>query len=201
MIRALAVILWANILAFGGQAQTPELLIQTLLEAARNGDVEAFLSGLTAESRKTASDSFANEAALRQARDEFKKALDERFGGGATIIEDPLIDLRTVIGRLAAAEVVGRQNKPDGSVELKVKTSIRAQGGETVSRDETLVMRQEGGRWRLLLGFAPPGTIAAERKTAAERITREVREGKYKDRIEAMIALDNAWTRREGSAK
>ena len=197
----MAVVLLANILAFGWQAQTPEQLIQNLLEAARKGDVETFLTGLTAESRKAATDSFANEAALRQARDEFKKALDERFGAGATVIEDTPIDLKTAIARLASAEIVGRQSKPDGSVELKVRTSTRTDGGETVSREETQVVRREAGVWKLAVGFAPPGTIAAEWKAAFERITREVREGKYKDRIEAMVALDNSLTRREGSAK
>jgi hypothetical protein len=185
----------------GAPAQTPDQLIKNLVEAARKGDVEGFLSGLTEGSRKAVTESVANRSALRQALEDFEKALDERFGRGAEVLATPQDDLKTAIGRLAGAEVISQAERPDGSVELRVKTAIKVEDEHTVNREDTLVARREGGDWKLALGFAADRGMTAERKAAAGRIAREVRDGKYKDRLAAMLALADAWARKEGPTK
>ena len=52
---------------------------------------------------------------------------------------------------------------------------------------------------RLALGIAPSDKLTQARKLAAERIIQAVREGKYKDRLSAMLALGNAWNNEGGS--
>jgi hypothetical protein len=198
----MTVILCVSPSVFAGEpARTPDQLIKNLVEAARKGDVEGFLSGLTEGSRKALTESVANRSALRQALDDFEKALDERFGGGAEVLATPQDDLKTAIGRLAGAEVISQAERPDGSVELRVKTAIKVDGERTVNREDTLVARREGGDWKLALGFAADGGMTAERKAVAGRIAREVRDGKYKDRLAAMSALADAWARKEGPSK
>lgn len=199
---ALAVLLLGPVIvSAGAPAETPEQLIRHLAGAAQRGDVEDFLSGLTADSRKALKESLANQASLHQARDEFQKALDERFGRGAGTLEEPPEGLRAAIGPLAAAEFVGQKKRADGSVEVRVKTATPTGGGQATGREGTLVARQEGGAWVLELGFPADGGKAAARKTAADQITRDVRAGKYHDRLSAMIALADAWTKKEGSEK
>jgi hypothetical protein len=73
-----------------------------------------------------------------------------------------------------------------------VKSTFKADGGKTVEREDTLLARQEDGGWKLILGYPPRGVTAAQ-KAAAARVTREVRDGRYKDRLAAMVALANAW--------
>jgi hypothetical protein len=200
---AMAVVLLCPtiVVAAGAPAETPEQLIRDLAGAARRGDVEGFLAGLTADSRKALKDSLANQAALRQARDEFQKALDERFGRSAGALEEPAEDLAAAIAPLAAAEFLGQKTRTDGSVDVRVKTVLKAEDGKTTSHEDTLVARREGGAWVLALGFTTGGGKAAARKAAADKITQDVRAGKYQDRLSAMVALANAWTRKEGSEK
>jgi hypothetical protein len=178
-------------------ARTPEQLIKSLIEAARRGDVEGFLGGLTVDSRKALTESVAGQATLRQAGEEFQKALDERFGKGTKTLAAAPEDLKAALGHLVAAEVVSQKKRPDGSVELQVKTSVKDDGGRVVSHEDSLVAREEGGSWKLALGFAADGKVVAQMKAAAEQITQEVLKGTYKDRLSAMVALANAWARKE----
>lgn len=183
-----------------GPAKEPDQLIQDLLKAAQKGDVDSFLSGLTEESRRAVQESYANQNSFLQALQEFEKALNEKFGEGEELLMDPPNDLKAAIARLASAEVMTQKTRPDGSIELRVKTSIKMEDGSTISREDPLIARQEGGGWKLWLGFAPDGKIAGEKIEAAQQLTQEVRAGKYKDRVSAMIALANAWSPK-GSAK
>ncbi len=185
-------------LAAGARAAAPEDLVKDLLAAAQSGDVDGFLSGLTTDSRQALIEAVAHQAALSRALEQFQQALDERFGAGAEMLASPPDDLQAALARFANAEVIGQREAPDGAVELHVKTSLKTGNGETITREEMLVARQEDGAWKLVLGFAANGKLAAERGAAAERIVQEVRDGKHKDRLSAMIALANAWTKKKG---
>jgi len=181
------------------QSTTPEELITNLQDAAHKGDVDAFLSGLTAESRKAVEKSYADRPLLRQTQDEFRKALDERFGQGTAFVRSGDGDLRAAIGRLAPAEVVSKKDRTDGSVELQVKTTIKTDGDKTTSREDTLVALKEDGAWKLVLGFPADRSDAGQIRATVERFAADVRSGKYQDRMAAMLALDKALAPKEGN--
>lgn len=182
------------------QSATPEQLIADLQEAARKGDIEGFLSGLTAESRKIVEKSYADRPLSRHAQEEFRRALDERFGKGAEMLTAPEDDLRTAIGRIVSAEVVSKKDGPDGSVEFEVKTTVNTGDEKTATREDTLVARKEDGAWKLALrGFPADRRDADQIKATIERFTADVRNGKYPDRMAAMLALDNALIGKEGN--
>jgi hypothetical protein len=197
VITLLSVWLLATAIVNG---QTADQVVKNLLTAAQNGDADRFLSGLTAESRRAVTESLAGEAELRTVGEDFRKALDETFGAGTGALAVPPDDLRAALGRLAGAEILRQERRPDGSLEVRVKTALKTEDGRTISQEETLVFRQERGGWRLALGLASDGRIVTERKAAAEQIIKEVHEGRYKDRLSAMLALANAW-RTVGSTK
>jgi hypothetical protein len=182
------------------QAADPAQVVQRMIEAARRGDVEEFLSGLTAESRKTVEESYAGSAALREARTAFDRALDERFGAGGKMLEEPPPDLKAAIGRLKGAEVLEAKPGPAGTTLLRVRTTLQVDES-TVSREDNLVLQKEKGAWRLALGFVPDGGRLQEQKAAIERITAEVRGGAHKDRVAAMVALANALERKEETGR
>lgn len=191
-----ASLLFSPVLVFAGsEAKNADQLINKLLEAAQTGDVESFLSGLTMESRKRVVAAYAYQASIRKIQETFQDALNQRFGQGAEVLTSPADDLKVAIGHLASAEVISQTPRSDGCLALEVKTLLNMENGQTLSRPDTLLVCQEEGAWKLLLGFAGDGENARERKAAAERIIREVRDGKYHDRISAMLAMGNAWIR------
>jgi len=181
------------------QSSTPEQLIADLQQAAGKGDVEGFLSGLTAESRKIVEKSYADRPVLRQAQEEFRTALDERFGKGTELVMAPEKDLRMAIGRIVSAEVVSKKDGAEGSVELQVKTTVKSGDEKTATREYTLVARKEDGAWKLAPGFPADRRDADQIKATIERFTTDVRNGKYADRMAAMLALDNALIGKEGN--
>jgi hypothetical protein len=181
-------------------ARTPEQVLENLVQAAQKGDVEEVLSCMTADSRQAVTESFVRQAALRKAGESFRAALEARFGKGAEMLTAPPDDLATAVGRLAAAEIVAKTARPDGSVELQVKTSIR-QDGQMVTREERVHVVRERGSWKLSLGFAPDRNRAAQQETAAEQIRQRIQQGEYKDPLSAMVALDQAWAPQKGSGK
>ena len=128
------------------------------------------------------------EGAARCARSEIRR-------GGATLA-DPPDDLRTALSRLAAADVVGQSKKPDGSVELRVRTSIKD------ARQDRRARRRAGappGERRLEAGSGSTDGAAATRAIAAiRRTTERVRRGELKDRVSALIALGNGLSEKAG---
>lgn len=177
----------------------PEALVAELQRAANDRDVESFLSYLTAESRRAVEASYAESVSVRNAQAEFEKVLDEKFGKGTEWIADaePADDLNTTITRISRVELLSKTETADGSVTLKVRTTIKTDGDRTTSFEETVGARQENGEWKLSLGF-PETSFDSERiKKDIERIIGEVRTGKYDDRVAAMIAVDNAMRREE----
>jgi len=178
-------------------AKTPEQLIGNLLAAAHSGDTDGFLSLLAANSRDALTQSIANQAPARHAYETFLQALDSRFGQGTTMLSEPPDDLKTALSRLVEAQVLSQKPGEHGEVELRVKTTIKTPSGKTAMREETLLALQEAGGWKLVVGFPNDGALAAAEIAAAERITQEVRDGKYPDRQAAMIALADAWAEKE----
>lgn len=173
-------------------SDSPEHLVAELQKTARAGDAESFLSGLTRESREVVEKSYADRDMLGRSQIEFQKALDEKFGGGGTesftVFAD---DLRTAINRIATLEVVSKKEAADGSVELKLRTTVKIDGDKATTIENTVAARKEDGVWKLSLGFPEKRLDAARIKADIERITAEVRNGKFEDRVAAMIALDN----------
>ncbi len=182
-------------------AATPEQLVANLIAAAQKGDVDGYLANLTADSRKALSESSANRDALRAAEENFRNALDQRFGASAEVITSPPEDMKAALGALAGAEVLGKTPSPGGAVQIRVKTSLRTADGRMVTREDTLAARREGGAWRLVLGLAPDGQRAAAQLAAIKQVTEKVKSGEYKDRESAMIALSDAESAKGGAAK
>jgi hypothetical protein len=178
-------------------AASPASLVQAQAAAAQKQDVDGFLAGLTSSSRQALNEAVARRAALAEAHRDLRAALDEKFGQGTPTLAAPPDDLRAALARLAAAEVVGQSKRPDGSVELRVRTSIKPPTGKVVVRDEVLVARQEKGAWKLVLGFTD-GKLATQAIAAIRRVTERVRKGDFKDRVAAMVAADDASSGKEG---
>lgn len=176
---------------------TPDQSIRNLVEAAQKSDVEGFLSGLTADSRRAVEESHSGEILILQKQEEFRKALDRQFGEGSDFISDPPDTLAATVKRLVSAEIVSQKQKPDGSAEVQVKSVFATESTETASFENTLVVRKEGGEWKLWLGFPAAGRDAAKTAAVVERLTKEVNEGKYKDRGSAMLELDKALMTKE----
>ena len=189
ILAALALWCWAPADA-AEPAGTPASLVQAQLESAHKQDVDGYLAGLTTASRRALNEAVARQATLRAAEREFRAALDQKFGAAPAMLEDPPEDLPAALSRLVAAEVVGTTRKPDGSAEVRVRTSIKGKDGKVIVREEVLVARQENGAWKLVLGFTD-GAAATQANAALRRVTEQVRKGELKDRHAAMIALDN----------
>ncbi|HVF30851.1 MAG TPA: hypothetical protein VNA22_07770 [Pyrinomonadaceae bacterium] len=182
------------------RADSPEQLVAELQKAASDGDVEGYLSTLTSESRKVVESSDANRVSLREAQAEFQKALDEKFGAGTAWVPDTTErgDLRGAISEIVAAEMVSKKEGEDGSVELKIRTTVKTGDDTTATVENTVAARKEDDEWKLSLGFAKERLDTERIKGEVARIAGEVRAGKYEDRIAAMIALDNSIRRMEG---
>src|SRR5713101_6583681 len=88
-------------------SQDADQLLQHLINAAKTGNTNDFLSDLTASSREAIIAAAASQAALDAAHAEFRAALEKRFGkstsSSGAVGRD---DLRAVIGRLSAVEVL-----------------------------------------------------------------------------------------------
>jgi len=174
-----------------GPVGTPEKLIRELSAAAREGDVNGFLSYLTADARKAVQESAASQASLRVAEESFQKALDERFGKGEPILTSPPMDLKTAISRVDGFELLGKKPGPAGTMYLRVRTSIKTQQGKTSVREDTFVAGQENGSWKLDLN--PGQSLNAKAEIAAvNRTTAALRNGEFRDRSSAMSGLRQA---------
>jgi hypothetical protein len=63
-------------------ANTPEVLVQELTQAARNGDERGFLSNMSVETQRAMADADAAGSKVTQAQKDLQAALDEHFGKG-----------------------------------------------------------------------------------------------------------------------
>ena len=150
-----ASLLFSPVLVFAGsEAKNADQLSNKLLKAAQTGNVENFLSGLTMESRKRVVAAYASQASILKIQETFQDALNQRFGQGAEVLTSPPDGLKAAIGHLASSEVISQTPRSDGCVELEVKTMLKMENEQTVSRPDTLLVCQEEGSWKLSLGFA-----------------------------------------------
>src|SRR5262249_57222919 len=90
-------------------ANTPEVLVQELAQAAHNGDERGVLSNMTVETKRAIADADAAGSKLTQAQGDLQAALDEHFGrGGLGRSKQPRIaDRKTVLSRLVDIELIG----------------------------------------------------------------------------------------------
>lgn len=204
MLRSIALCIAVIFLLLGfnsctHRAKTPDELIKNLTSAANKGDADSFLSAMTDKSRKALEESFANRVALQEAQDHFQEALNERFGKISPAITVAPADFKSTLRRLKGMEILSRNPGRDGTMELRVKSTIETSEGRTVSQEDTLLAREEGGSWKLAgSSFAPdgPNPAIAERlrrqQGAFADLTKQVRDGRFKDRESALVALAQA---------
>jgi hypothetical protein len=176
----------------------PEEVLKKVQAAAQSGDVDGFLANLAQEPRKTWLASAAAHDGLTQARKSFEEALDEKFGKDPDYQPWPVTDMKRDLARLRKLELLGQEAKGDGKIEIKVRTTYRGPEGADKAEDQTMALVKEGGTWKLVPPRLDPERVnrvlktLAQRKAAAEEITRKVRDGTYKDRAEAQFALRRA---------
>lgn len=170
-------------------ARTPEQLIQELAAAAKSGDTDAFLSHLTDESRRAVDEWLKNQLNLRQAQEDFLKALDERFPESRPKVIPPSRDLKHVLGRISSMELVSKKEGPGDTMELRVKTSSQIPGGRTICHEDTFLTRKENGGWKLKIDPGPLDRMLAK-KAALERLTAAVRNQEFRDRRSALLELN-----------
>jgi hypothetical protein len=189
-----AVLLFSVASGYAAPAQTPEQLIENLVAAARQGDLAAYVSQLDARSRRAVSEAKEERTKLRLDFEKYQRALDEQFGGGGPTIGPVAQDgLKTGLGRLINAQIIGQNGRKDVS-EMRVRSTFRSDDGRPVSREDKLVAHRERDGWKLALDVPRSGR-SAELHAAIEEVTRNIRAGEYRDRQTAMVALANALTR------
>jgi hypothetical protein len=142
---ALSSFVWITSYALAGApANSPEELIQDLVSAANKDDVEGFLGNLTDDSRKAVEALNTRRALLTGSTDHLSRIVTNK----------PANDLKSTLRLLNALEILSKVEHPDGSVELRLRSSIQVADGKTVSQEDTLFARKEGGSWRLI-GWTP----------------------------------------------
>jgi hypothetical protein len=197
---ALAALLLSCVAAHAAPPRTPQQLVAEMVAAARQGDVAGYLALLDARSRKEVTEAEQNQTLLRRDGDEYRRALDERFGkGGAVIGELAPDDLKTALGRLIDAEVI-KSSRLGNSVTIDVRGTFRSPDGRSFTREDRLVAHREAGGLKLALGL-PPGNVAAALHDAITRVTSDIRAGKYPDRQTAMAALSKAYSESGGPVR
>lgn len=199
--RLTAVLLVAA-LASSGQAQkskgaaTPEEAVQNLVTAARAGDVDAVLNQMTAPAREMLK-VFQGQEDVRKA---FAAALDQKFGKDPA--DRPHRSLKEQLTTLKTMAIASKTEQGKDRMLLKVKSTTVLDGKEQ-TKEENLLAVKEGDTWKL--APLPPRLDAVEdpqklvdkelqqaRQFAAHyregtgKVTREIKEGKYKTRKEAM---------------
>jgi hypothetical protein len=151
-------------------ARTPDELIRNLASAAKKGDVNDFLASLTDSSRRAAEQSFARRAAQQKSpaypqRETVARPSDDSViltprmsHPGRQYLRTTTDDLQSAFSRLKAVEVLSKQERSDGSVELRLKSAIQTPDGKTVFQEDTLLASQEGGAWKLA-GWIPSVSV------------------------------------------
>jgi len=174
-------------------ANTPEVLVQELAQAAHNGDERGFLSNMSVETQRAMADADAAGSKLTQAQKDVQAALDEHFGTGVPCrSEQPRIaDRKTVLSRLVNIELIGVEHKTPTEARLRLKTTSKGGGDQTTSEEDTLPAVKEGDDWKLELTDVTQAITEMLDKRAAlySQVATGVRSGAFKDRISAMLAL------------
>lgn len=183
------------------EGHTPEQLVKELSAAARAGDTERFRSYLTKDSRKAVDDWLANQAALRQSQENFRRAMEERFPESASKEMPPAREFKHILSLIGAIEFSSVKERPDGAMELRVKTTLRSRGvkgpdgakaeEKTEVRDHTFLARKENGVLKLDLNPGESTHMVAQ-MAALDRIAAAVRVGEFRDRQSALSELNRS---------
>jgi hypothetical protein len=176
-------------------ASTPQQLVQALVETARKGDTEGFLSNLSSATQQALKDSEAAQDKLSQAQKTFEHSLDEHFGEGPPLQRHGPSDseggLKAVLARLVNLELLGAESKPPDQMELRIKTSSKNFAGRVMTEEGTFMAVKEGDEWKLVLTGIADGArqVAEKRAMALDQVTKQVLDGAFEDRISALTAL------------
>lgn len=94
-------------------ANTPEVLVQELAQAAHNGDERGFLSNMSVETQRAIANADAAGSKLTQAQKDLQAALDEHFGKAipGRSKQPRITDRKTVLSRLLNIELMGVAHK------------------------------------------------------------------------------------------
>jgi len=187
MAIALAFWLAAATVYAAEPASTPDQLIADLAAAARSGDTATFLSYLTADSQKAATQSERSHVALQAARDKLAAALDDKFGKADPLPTTMPPDFKSALQRISAFELMNKQAAPDGSAILRVKTTLKTPSG-SATRESTFIARQENGSWKLVMNTGERIPVDAE-TSVYNRVIAELQSGKLTDRRSALAEL------------
>ena len=174
-------------------ADNPEQLLRALTDAARKGDQAAFLSNLSNASRRSLTQADAVAEQLYNAQTGFRAALNERFGAGTVLTPVARSDRKIALARLVDLTLVSSHPAPNG-FELRVKTSTKGSGDRVLTEENTFTAVREGGQLKLDISKVVDGTSAFVQKQVAAlgQLTKQVRDGAFRDRNSAMIALAKA---------
>jgi hypothetical protein len=167
---------------------TPEQLIQNLTAAAKARNTERFLSYLTSDSHKAIDEWLKVEENLERARENFQKALDERFPESRTNVVPAQVDFTRVLSLISALELVSQNEQPGGELELRLRTSRQIPGGQTLVHEDPFLAQKENGEWKLKIDPGPVDGML-RRQAAFERVTAAVQHQDFSDRPSAIAAL------------
>jgi hypothetical protein len=137
---------WATSFALAGTpARTPDELIQRLVSAANQGDADTFLNHLTESSRTAVKQAFGQPSAVLTT----PMNTPERTSNRTTAD-----NLKSTLSQLKKVEILNMAERPDGTAELRVRSSIQSGDGKILSQEDTLLAHQEDGAWKLA-GWRP----------------------------------------------
>lgn len=172
------------------QPATPEDLAADVIAAARDGNLERFLTCLEPTSRRRLLAAMEESQALHQAMAAFDRMLDRRFGGRGVLLDMDRENPTTALRRLAGAEILETTKTPAGA-EIRLRMAADDGEGSAVRREEILVAVSGRQGWGLVLGF-PPSMAPPARAAALALVTGDADAGAFVSRLDAMIAADRA---------
>jgi hypothetical protein len=188
-------------LAAAPGAATPRQLVENLARAAQQGDVDAFVADSSRASQRALAHAVSAQARLGKAWMDFQSALDERFGRGnrATL---PSPDREAIFSQLVDLELLSLRHKTPEEALVRVRASIKTLRDGMKTEDVTLPAVKEGGQWKFVLtGLANSiAETAAARASSIDQATQQIREGMFKTRAAALVALAKANTIPAGGA-
>jgi hypothetical protein len=199
VVVALLVLICQSAVRAAEPPKTPEQLIDDLSSAAKGGDVDGFLANVVSGARSRMVEAIKVQVSLRAAQEAFFRATDEKFGKGPSFLISRPNDFASALKLIDSLELLDKRVAPDGTLQLRVKTSFRTTD-YTNSRIDTFTASMEDGGWKLWLPVGEHDHSGIE-TNALNRITAAVLKGEFKDRSSAVSALNQALAREIAQAR
>jgi len=176
---------------------TPEGLVEELNMAAHAGKEAAFLSALSAGTRRAITQVNAAQSRLSLAERDFYAALKDRFGTAQVRGGTPVA--RTGLSGLVGVDLVSVERRTPHAALLRLRTVTSGIREHTITKEYAFPAVVENGQWKLDLAAAELGVLHTYRRwqAAYERITQQIRAGAFSNQVAATVALVNA-RRRSG---